>query len=115
VRHDFDPQTNTVRLYLQRDLIQPVVLVNIHVRDATTGQLMVANWHFNYAVNPGAPSGIHAPIAPAKTPALHLTPTASTATNAPAVAEPEPLEKSAVGTPLDTHPTAPPASPSVRD
>jgi len=67
VRHDFDPQTNTVRLYLPRDLIQPVVLVNIRVKDATTGQVLVANWHFNYEPGNGASS--HQPIAPATTPA----------------------------------------------
>ena len=48
VKHDFDPKTSTVRLYLPRDLIQPVNLVNIRIKDAETGQVMVANWHFNY-------------------------------------------------------------------
>ncbi len=87
VKHDFDPQTNTVRLYLPRDLIQPVVLVNIRVKDATTGQVMVANWHFNYEPGNGATS--HQPIAPATT---------ATPGNAPA------LEKDAAGSPLDAHP-----------
>jgi len=73
VRHDFDPKTNIVRLYLPRDLIQPVVLVNIRVRDASTGQVMVANWHFNYEPDTtAAPAAIHQPI--------------TSATNAPAVA-----------------------------
>jgi peptidoglycan/xylan/chitin deacetylase (PgdA/CDA1 family) len=45
---DFDPQTSTVRLYLQRDLIEPVVNVSIHAKDAQTKQTMVANWQFNY-------------------------------------------------------------------
>jgi peptidoglycan/xylan/chitin deacetylase (PgdA/CDA1 family) len=115
VRHDFDPQTNTVRLYLPRDLILPVALVNIRAKDASTGQIMVANWHFNYEPGPNAP---HPPIAPAKNspsastkaPAPASTTTPSTTTNAPEAAEREPLEKSAVGTPLDP-PQAPPASP----
>ncbi len=41
-------QTNTLRLYLPRDLIQPVALVNIRAKDAATGLILVANWHFNY-------------------------------------------------------------------
>jgi peptidoglycan/xylan/chitin deacetylase (PgdA/CDA1 family) len=45
---DFDDKTSTVRLYLQRDLIQPVVNVSIHIKDAQTKQTMVANWQFNY-------------------------------------------------------------------
>ncbi len=118
VRHDFDPQTNTVRLYLQRDLIQQAVLVSIRVKDAVTGQVMVANWHFNYTPQANALNGTHQPIAPAtnssspssKSPVLHMPTTASAATNPPAAADPEPLEKTAVGTPLDTHPALP-ASP----
>jgi peptidoglycan/xylan/chitin deacetylase (PgdA/CDA1 family) len=118
VRHDFDPQTNTLRLYLPRDLIQPVALVNIRVKDAATGQIMVANWHFNYEPDGAVAPAIHPPIAPAtnppaastKAPAPSSKTTVSTATNAPAPIEPEPLEKSAVGTPLDAHP-APPATP----
>jgi peptidoglycan/xylan/chitin deacetylase (PgdA/CDA1 family) len=106
VRHDFDPQTNMVRLYLSRDLIQQVVLVNIRVEDAATKQVMVANWHFNY--EPG-PNAIHPPIATAtKKPAPGSKTTA--ATNAPAATEPEPMEKSAAGTPLDVH-QAPRVSP----
>jgi peptidoglycan/xylan/chitin deacetylase (PgdA/CDA1 family) len=60
VKHDYDPRTGTVRLYLPRDLIQPTVVVNIHARDAATGQMMVANWHFNY--EPGVPGAVHPPI-----------------------------------------------------
>jgi peptidoglycan/xylan/chitin deacetylase (PgdA/CDA1 family) len=45
---DFDDKTSTVRLYLQRDLIQPVVDVSIRAKDAQTKQTMVANWQFNY-------------------------------------------------------------------
>jgi peptidoglycan/xylan/chitin deacetylase (PgdA/CDA1 family) len=124
VRHDFDPQTNTLRLYLPRDLIQQVVLVNIRAKDAATGQIMVANWHFNYAPNAAA-LGTHPPIAPAtnspsastKAPASLSTTITSASTNAPAATDPEPLEKSAVGTPLDAHPATqtaptPPASPA---
>jgi peptidoglycan/xylan/chitin deacetylase (PgdA/CDA1 family) len=81
VRHDFDPKTSTVRLYLQRDLIQPVVIVNIRVKDAETGQVMVANWHFNYEpAGATAPAQVHPPI-PAPVP-----PAASPSTNAAAAA-----------------------------
>jgi peptidoglycan/xylan/chitin deacetylase (PgdA/CDA1 family) len=127
VRHDFDPQTNTVRLYLPRDLIAPVVLVNIRVKDASTGQFMVANWHFNYEPE-GTAAAIHQPIAPAtNAPAASSSSsktTTSAATNAPEATPPEPMEKSAAGTPLDAHPapstppapSAPPVSPaSTRD
>jgi peptidoglycan/xylan/chitin deacetylase (PgdA/CDA1 family) len=117
VRHDFDPQTNTIRLYLPRDLIQSVALVNIRVKDAETGQVMVANWHFNYEPDPATDAAVHPPIptitnspsASTKAPAIPspspapVVP-ASTITNTPAATEPEPLEKSAVGTPIDTTP-----------
>ena len=104
VRHDFDPQTNMLRLYLPRDLIQSVVLVNIRVKDAATGQIMVANWHFNYEPDAAA-TAVHTPLTMIKTaPASNSKSTASTATNAPARTDPDPLEKSAVGTPLDAHP-----------
>ncbi len=63
VRHDFDPKTSTVRLYLPRDLIQEVNIVNIRVRDADSGQMMVANWHFNYEPANGAATPSHPPIA----------------------------------------------------
>ena len=122
VKHDFDPQTNTIRLYLPRDLIASVVLVNIRVRDATTQQVMVANWHFNYEpAGAVSPTPAHAPIAtPATAPTPVPAPVTSTPTpnspapipvasptNSPAaVSPPEPLEKSAVGTPLDAHPAA---------
>jgi len=64
VHHDFDPKTSTVRLYLPRDLIQSVNIVNIRVKDAESGQVMVANWHFNYEPA-GAASSTHGPIAAA--------------------------------------------------
>ena len=125
VKHDFDPQTNTIRLYLPRNIISPVVLVNIRVRDAATQQVMVANWHFNYEAAGTAPAATHPPIAPPTSapsstskPAVGLAPKASAPASAPATTNapaattpPEPLEKSAVGTPLDAHPIA--AKPST--
>jgi len=118
VRHDFDPQTNTVRLYLSRDLILPVALVNIRAKDASTGQVMVANWHFNYEPGGATVTAAHPPIAPAtnspsastKAPAPASKMTASTRTNAPEATDPQSLQRSAVATPLDA-PQAPPASP----
>jgi peptidoglycan/xylan/chitin deacetylase (PgdA/CDA1 family) len=92
VKHDFDPATNTVRIYLPRPLIQPVEFVNIHVRDAKTGAILVANWSFNY--EPGAGAAVHPPIltsAPASTP-----PPAPTNANASAAETPAP--SSTVGT-----------------
>lgn len=68
VPFDFDPKTSTIRLYLQRDLVQPVVLVSIHARDAKSGQMMVANWHFNYE-SAGAPANTATPLTPATSPA----------------------------------------------
>ena len=56
---DYDDKTSTVRLYLQRDLIQPVVDVTIHVKDATARQTLVTNWQFNYEPSKG---GIAPPI-----------------------------------------------------
>ena len=109
VKHDFDPATNTIRLYLPRDLIASVVLVNIRVQDATSKQVMVANWHFNYEPVGGAPfPATHAPIAsPTPAPAVATpVPAMPVNTNAPAVSVPEPLEKTATGTPLDAHPAA---------
>ncbi len=104
VRHDFDPKTNTVRLYLPRDLISPVALVNIRVKDAATGQIMVANWHFNYEASGG--TGTHAPIASPATNAPSSTvpaaKAASPSTNAPPENETDPDRvKGAVGTPME--------------
>jgi len=104
VRHDFDPQTNTLRLYLPRDLIQSVVLVNLRVKDAVTGQIMVANWHFNYEPGGASATPIHVPIAtppPAPAPAPSSKKTASALTNTPSTAGPEPSQKSTAGAPLD--------------
>jgi peptidoglycan/xylan/chitin deacetylase (PgdA/CDA1 family) len=111
VRHDFDPTTNTIRLYLPRDLIAPVVLVNIRVRDAATQQIMVANWHFNYEPAGAVPNATHAPIASPASASTPATPTPTPATNTPAVSTPDPLEKSATGTPLDAHSTTTPPKP----
>ena len=60
VRHDFDPKTSTLRLYLPRDLIDTAVVINIHAKDAATGQSLTASWRFNY--QPTAPGAAHAPI-----------------------------------------------------
>jgi peptidoglycan/xylan/chitin deacetylase (PgdA/CDA1 family) len=60
VRYDFDPKSLVLRLYLPRDLVEQAVRVNIHAKDAATGQTMVASWHFNYQATA---SGVaHAPI-----------------------------------------------------
>jgi len=101
VHHDFDPKTSTVRLYLPRDLIQPVNIVNIRVKDAETGQVMVANWHFNYEPTGAAAATNHPPIV--ETAPTNAAPSAATnaepahATNGPAAAktqeEPAPAAK----------------------
>jgi peptidoglycan/xylan/chitin deacetylase (PgdA/CDA1 family) len=98
VRHDFDPVTNAIRLYLPRDLIQPVVTVNIRVKDAKSGQTMVARWHFNYepvggAIPPHPPISAtpHPAAAPAKSPTPAVT--AAPSTNAPAAAVESPRWK----------------------
>ena len=80
VKHDFDPATNTLRIYLPRPLIQHDEWINIHVKDAKTGQVMVANWSFNY--EPGAGAVVHAPIptsAPAPAPAPSPAPASTNA------------------------------------
>jgi hypothetical protein len=70
VKHDFDPATSTIRLYLPRPLIQPEVLISIRARDVQSGQIMVANWTFNYEPAAGAPLPAHPPIGvPANEPA----------------------------------------------
>jgi len=108
VRHDFDPQTNTVRIYMPRDLIQPVVPVNIRVKDAASGQVMVARWRFNY--EPDAAASVHTPIASAASNQTQPAVPAPVVTNAPTAAEPQSAEKQAVVTPPDTQ-SAPPVSP----
>ncbi len=62
VRHDFDPETSTVRIYLPRDLIQPTSSSASARRTSSPGQTMVANWHFNYEPS-GTARATHEPIA----------------------------------------------------
>ena len=102
VRHDFDPKTSIVRLYLPRDLVQPVNIVNIRVKDAQTGQIMVANWHFNY--EPGTAAVVHPPIgAPTNAPAA--------ITNVPAAVAPKvapaPAPVPAITNPAPVRPAVP--------
>jgi peptidoglycan/xylan/chitin deacetylase (PgdA/CDA1 family) len=68
VRHDFDPETSTVRLYLPRPLISSPVFVNIRAKDDQSGQTMVANWHFNYEPSGDLAAPAHEPIANEPTP-----------------------------------------------
>jgi peptidoglycan/xylan/chitin deacetylase (PgdA/CDA1 family) len=83
VKHDFDPATNTLRIYLPRPLIQHDEFVDIRVRDAKTGQIMVANWSFNY--EPGAGAAVHPPI-PTSAPAPAPAPAPASTNAAPATA-----------------------------
>lgn len=62
VRHDFDPQTNVIRVYLPHDLIEEKAKVRIQVKDASTGQTMAASWHFNYQPPAGTATPAHTPI-----------------------------------------------------
>ncbi len=82
VRHDFDPKTSTIRLYLPRDLIQSPVMVNLRVKDAETGKIMVANWQFNY--EPGG-QPVHAPLTSTNAPAAatNVAPAAPKPASAP--------------------------------
>ena len=95
VRHDFDPKTSTIRLYLARDLVQSTVAISIRVKDADSGQTMVASWHFNY--EPAAAGAVHPPIATAtNAPPVAVPVTAPkivAATNAPAAVQPDPPAK----------------------
>ncbi len=95
VKHDFDPATNTIRMYLPRPLIRPTQLVHIRVRDAKTGQILVSNWHFNYEpcrrrrnsrADPATPSAQPPAPAPAEQPAPAPTPAPAppSTTSAPA-------------------------------
>ena len=105
VKHDFDPATNTVRIYLPRPLIQQVEFVNIRVRDAKTGQIMVANWQFNY--EPGAGAVLHPPI-PTSAPAPAPTPTTTNVTPSTAT-----VEKEAPSPTVGTSPVSAPALPKT--
>ena len=91
VKHDFDPGTSTLRLYLPHPLVQPDVVVNIRQKDPQTGVVKVANWEFNYEAA-GSPAVVHPPIEPGP---VVPAPTATESTHAPAKA-PEPA---ATGTP----------------
>jgi len=79
VRFDFDPKSLMLRLYLPRDLIDSVVVINVHAKDASTGQTMMASWRFNY--QSAAAGTTHAPIAAGTTNAAGTAP--ATATNVP--------------------------------
>lgn len=70
----YDEKTSTVSLYLQHDLIQPVVNVTIHVKDAQAGETLVTNWQFNYSpVDPSAaPAAPAAPAGSSASPAKKL-------------------------------------------
>ncbi len=90
VRHDFDPATLTLRLYLPRDLVRSPVLVNLRMRDAETNGVLVANWFFNYEPTTGEVS--HPPIGtvPSAVPAapvIPATPAASAVAPVPAPAK----------------------------
>jgi peptidoglycan/xylan/chitin deacetylase (PgdA/CDA1 family) len=99
VRHDFDPQTSTIRLYLPRPLIQPEVLVSIRAKDAQTGQIMVANWHFNYEPT-GATAPAHAPIpSGATTNSAAASPSAEPAAASPTNAMATPVKSATTTTP----------------
>jgi peptidoglycan/xylan/chitin deacetylase (PgdA/CDA1 family) len=98
VRHDFDPKTSVIRLYLPRDLIDSVVIVDVRAKDAATGQTMVASWRFNY--QPTAPGVAHAPIGAATTNRPSVAPAVpATATNA--------VESNAAPAPASTSNAAP--------
>jgi peptidoglycan/xylan/chitin deacetylase (PgdA/CDA1 family) len=98
VRFDFDPKTLALRLYLPRDLIDSVVVINVHAKDATTGQTMMASWRFNY--QSAATGATHPPIAANATNAPTTEP--ATATNVP-----PPTPARAHATALETNAPAP--------
>jgi peptidoglycan/xylan/chitin deacetylase (PgdA/CDA1 family) len=81
VRYDFDPKTLMLRLYLPRDLIDSVVVVNVHAKDAASGQTMMASWRFNYQST--APGVTHQPIAAATTTNAAVSPAVPTNVPAP--------------------------------
>jgi peptidoglycan/xylan/chitin deacetylase (PgdA/CDA1 family) len=113
VRHDFDPKSATLRLYLPRDLINPVVDVNIHAKDATTGQTMAASWRFNYQAT--AAGVAHAPIggAPVATPAAPAAPTAAAVESNAAPASVSAPAESSNATPIPAAPAEQTAPASV--
>jgi peptidoglycan/xylan/chitin deacetylase (PgdA/CDA1 family) len=98
VRYDFDPKSLMLRLYLPRDLIDSVVVINVHAKDAATGQTMMASWRFNYQ---SAAAGVtHAPIAAGTTNAAGTAP-------APGTNVPPPTPARARTTALNTNAAAP--------
>jgi peptidoglycan/xylan/chitin deacetylase (PgdA/CDA1 family) len=101
VHHDYDPKTSTIRLYLPRDLVQSTVVVNIRVKDADTGQVMVANWHFNYEPDTVA-NAIHPPIAPPTTNAAPASTVVSVMVTNAVTSQPDPPLKSGLSAPLAT-------------
>ena len=102
VHHDFDPKTSTVRLYLPRDLIQPVNIVNIRVKDAQSGQVMVANWHFNYEPAAAASATAHPPIA-AASPSTNAVSAAPTVVSASPTNSPSPVGAAPTPAPVSPH------------
>jgi peptidoglycan/xylan/chitin deacetylase (PgdA/CDA1 family) len=45
---DFDPATQVVRIYLQRDLTQRVIHIKVHARDQQSQEPCSASWYFYY-------------------------------------------------------------------
>jgi peptidoglycan/xylan/chitin deacetylase (PgdA/CDA1 family) len=52
---DFDPMTQTVRGYLQRDIVQRTLRVEVRLRDAETKRQHQATWQFNYGKKNDSP------------------------------------------------------------
>jgi peptidoglycan/xylan/chitin deacetylase (PgdA/CDA1 family) len=105
VRFDFDPKTLMLRLYLPRDLIDSVVVINVHAKDATTGQTMMASWRFNY--QSAAAGAMHPPIAVNPTNAAGASP--APATNVPSAT---PARARVRATSVDTNAAAPATTPT---
>jgi peptidoglycan/xylan/chitin deacetylase (PgdA/CDA1 family) len=105
VRFDFDPKTLALRLYLPRDLIDSVVVINVHAKDASTGQTMMASWRFNY--QSAAAGATHPPIAVNPTNAAGAIPV--TGTN---VAPATPARVRSRATSVDTNVAAPATTPT---
>ena len=83
VRHTYDPKTSLLQLYLPRDLIQTPVLVSLRVKDADTGRILVANWHFNYD-----PTGASSASSTNAAPQAPAAPAPSTPTTEPPAPDP---------------------------
>jgi len=76
---DYDDRTSTVRLYLQHDLVQPVVNVVIRVKDAAANQTLVTTWQFNYEA-PATPAAAAPAIGATQ---AHAVPTPAAKPKAP--------------------------------